>query len=77
MSTDLQTVDGRPTLRLQRRLAHPVERVWRAVSEPGELSRWFVAPVPWTPALGESLAGGTGRITELDPPRRIAWTWGV
>jgi uncharacterized protein YndB with AHSA1/START domain len=72
-----QIIDGRPALRFERRLAHSVERVWRAVTEPAELDRWFVAPMPWTPALGESLDGGNGRITELDPPRRIAWTWGV
>jgi uncharacterized protein YndB with AHSA1/START domain len=78
MSTDLEIVDGRPVLRLERRLAHPVERVWRAVSEPRELSRWFVAPVPWTPQAGETFEsfGQSGAITELDPPRVLAWSWG-
>jgi uncharacterized protein YndB with AHSA1/START domain len=52
--------------------------VWRAVTEPAELERWFVAPVPWTPSLGEAFesAGQAGRIIELDEPRVIAWTWG-
>ena len=78
MTTDLETVDGRLALRLQRRLAHPVERVWRAVTEPGELGRGFVAPVPWTPRAGETFEsfGQSGAITELDPPRVIAWSWG-
>ena len=59
------TVDGRPALRFERRLAHPVDRVWRAVSEPAELERWFVATVPWTPRAGERFEayGQTGRIT--------------
>ena len=74
----LETIDGRPALRFERRLDYPVQRVWRAVTEPEELARWFVAPVHWTPAQGERLdaMGGTGEITELDPPRVIAWNWG-
>jgi uncharacterized protein YndB with AHSA1/START domain len=79
MTATQQTVDGRPALRLERRLDHPVERVWRAVTQPAELARWFVAEVPWTPEAGEEFeAGGeTGRITALEPPRLLAWTWGV
>lgn len=75
----LEILDGRPALRLERRLAHPVDRVWRAVTEPAELAGWFVGPVAWTPRLGETFEaeGQTGRITELDPPRTLAWTWGI
>jgi uncharacterized protein YndB with AHSA1/START domain len=79
MSASQQTVDGRPALRIERRLAHSVERVWRAVTAPDELARWFVADVPWTPAAGEEFeAGGErGRITTLEPPHVLAWTWGT
>lgn len=74
-----QIVDGHPALRFERRLNHPVERVWRAVTEPAELARWFVSDVPWTPEDGEvfEAEGETGRITALEPPRLIAWTWGI
>jgi len=74
----LETIDGRPALRFERRLDHTIERVWRAITDPAELARWFVAPVKWTPALGESLAGmgETGEITELEEPHVIAWNWG-
>jgi len=74
-----QIVDGRPALRFERRLNHSIERVWRAVTEPAELARWFVSEVPWTPALGEVIdaAGATGRITALEPPRLLSWTWGI
>ena len=41
----LETIDGRPALRFERRLAHSVQRVWHAVTEPAELAQWFVAPV--------------------------------
>jgi uncharacterized protein YndB with AHSA1/START domain len=79
MTASQITVDGRPALRIERRLDHPIERVWRAVTEPAQLRRWFVSEAPWTPALGEEFfaAGHTGRITALDPPRLLAWTWGA
>ena len=41
MDGTLEIIDGRPALRFERYLAHSVERVWRAVSEPAELERWF------------------------------------
>ncbi|MGY1840636.1 MULTISPECIES: SRPBCC domain-containing protein [unclassified Modestobacter] len=73
----LETIDGRPALRFERVLAHPVERVWRAVSVPAELERWFPAAADWTPATGEVFeAGGmTGEVTEVEPPHRLAWTF--
>jgi uncharacterized protein YndB with AHSA1/START domain len=78
MNGTLETVGDRPALRFERRLNHSIERVWRAVSDPAELARWFVAPVEWGPETGEAFeaAGQTGEITELEPPRLIAWTWG-
>ena len=78
MTATQLTVEGRPALRLERRFEHSIERVWRAVSEPAELERWFVATVPWTPAEGEEFTahGETGRITAVDPPHRLAWSWG-
>jgi uncharacterized protein YndB with AHSA1/START domain len=77
MNGTLVTVDDRPALRFERHLDHSVERVWRAVTEPQELERWFVAPVDWTPEQGERIdeMGQTGEVTELEAPRLIAWTW--
>ncbi|MFD9947420.1 SRPBCC domain-containing protein [Nonomuraea sp. NPDC059023] len=74
----LETIDGRPALRFERTLPHSVERVWRAVSTPAELERWFPATVDWTPAEGETLQayGATGEVTEVDAPHRLAWTFG-
>ena len=74
----LETIDGRPALRFERRLAHPVARVWRAVTEPDELAQWFVAPVAWTPALGETFEGEgqSGEIVALEAPTLLRWTWG-
>ena len=74
----LETIDDRPALRFERTLAYPIERVWRAVSEPAELERWFPAAADWTPAVGETFEahGGSGQVTEVDPPHRLAWTFG-
>lgn len=73
----LETIEGRPTLRFERALAYPIERVWRAVSEKAELERWFPAAVDWTPATGETFeaGGATLEVTEVDEPRRLAWVF--
>lgn len=77
MTVEQHVVNGRPALRLTRRLPHSIERVWRAVSEPAELERWFVAVVPWEPRVGETFeAGGdAGEVTEVSPPHVLAWRW--
>jgi uncharacterized protein YndB with AHSA1/START domain len=78
LTANLRITDGRPELRFERHLRYPVERVWRAVSEPAELGRWMPAAADWTPRQGEvfELGNQKGQITELDPPQVIAWTFG-
>ncbi len=46
---------------LNRRLPHPVERVWRAIANEQELAAWFPGPP------------GHGTVTEWDEPRVIAF----
>ncbi|HEX5114682.1 MAG TPA: SRPBCC domain-containing protein [Pseudonocardiaceae bacterium] len=77
MNGTLVTVDGRPALRFERHLKHPVERVWRAIIVPAELASWFPAAADWTPEAGEVFeAGGqTGQVTALEPPHLIEWTF--
>jgi hypothetical protein len=57
----LETIDGRPALRFDRTLAHSVERVWRAITDPTELQRWFPATADWTPATGETFEAHLSR----------------
>jgi uncharacterized protein YndB with AHSA1/START domain len=85
MEGTYETVDGSPAVRFDRRLDHPVEDVWRAVTEPHRLSQWFPTTVEMDLRLGGAMwfsfpDGGmpdmTGEVTELDPPRLFAFLWG-
>jgi uncharacterized protein YndB with AHSA1/START domain len=84
MDGTLGTVDGRPTLRFERRLRHPVAKVWRAITDPAELPAWF----PWQVRIDARVGGriafthpeGAATapdavITELEPPHVFAYTW--
>ena len=66
-------------IRIERRYDSPIERVFRAVTDPDEMEQWFVVRPSWKPELGETFEayGGRGEITEFDPPRVFGWTWGV
>jgi uncharacterized protein YndB with AHSA1/START domain len=75
----LITVDGKPALRFVRRYRHPIERVWRAVSDPGEMAQWFPSNVEGDRAVGAELifdddaqraaAQEAGEPTRADGPR--------
>jgi uncharacterized protein YndB with AHSA1/START domain len=65
-----------------RRLARSVEKVWAALTVPARLADWLAtAEVDLREGGRFSLYWEThgyrmsGVITELDPPRLIAWTW--
>lgn len=69
------------TMRFERQIALPVERVWAALTEPEELKTWFY-PFQGTLAAGETVlipweedGGLTSKIVEFDPPKVFAWTW--
>ena len=64
----------------ERRLEAPVERIWRALTDPAELAGWLA------PAEVDLRVGGTvilrfddveerGTITELHEPELLAYTW--
>jgi uncharacterized protein YndB with AHSA1/START domain len=80
----LSRQDGRWTLRFTRRLAHPREKVWRAVTEPEHLAVWYPqqivgerragAPLRFVSSGGE---GFDGRMLVFDPPAVLEFTWGA
>ena len=51
----LVTIDGRPALRFERRYRHPMERVWRAISDPSEMPKWFPSNIEGERAVGADL----------------------
>ena len=54
------TADGRVAIRFVRLVAHPPEKVWRAITDPGQLSAWFPAVVELDVPAGAALLIGTG-----------------
>lgn len=79
--------DGRPAVRFERVYDHPIDRVWSLVTEPAELVHWFPSPeitIDLTPGGTITFAGDpnmpdarfSGRIVDVDPPRRLVFTWG-
>jgi uncharacterized protein YndB with AHSA1/START domain len=84
MNGTLHHIDGRWVLRFERRLAHSRDKVWRAITDPAQLTRWFPADLDYDLAPGAKIRfdfrdgeGPTldGEVTELDPPRLLAYTW--
>ncbi|WP_030686654.1 SRPBCC domain-containing protein [Streptomyces sp. NRRL B-1347] len=55
--------DGRSVLRMERRVGHPPERVWAALTRPEHLKHWFPSEPP-------------GEVTDAEAPRLFAFAWG-
>ncbi|WP_314174524.1 SRPBCC family protein [Streptomyces winkii] len=76
--------EGRPAVRFQRTYPHPAERLWTAVTEPGELAHWFPSTVRMDSHAGgkiefagdPNLEESTGTVLVYEPPRRLAFAWG-
>ncbi|MFB7243562.1 SRPBCC family protein [Streptomyces populi] len=82
--TYLTLDDGRPAVRFSRVYDHPVDRVWRFVTDPGELAGWFPsrAEIELRPGGAITFSGdpnmpeSTGRVLAVDPPRHLSFEWG-
>jgi len=85
--TDLGTLarqGDRWTLTFTRKLAHPREKVWRAVTEPEHLAAWYPqqivgerkagAPLRFVSSAGD---GFDGQMLVFDPPKVMEFTWGA
>jgi uncharacterized protein YndB with AHSA1/START domain len=81
-----QAASDSRTLVIERTLAHPPEKVWRALTERELLARW-VMPNDFEPVAGRRFAlraepsphwNGVVQceVLALDPPRRLAMRWG-
>jgi uncharacterized protein YndB with AHSA1/START domain len=82
--------DGRWTLSFTRGLSHPVNRVWEAITEPGQLRHWAPYTANRDLALtGEAVltmqdgADGSGHVDlpgsvlESDPPQLLVHSFGA
>ena len=69
----------------RRRLPHPPEAVWKALTDPSELSGWYMtrAAIDGRPGGSIDFVSGpsrlhvTGRILTWDPPRVFEHEWKV
>lgn len=82
------TVDGeQATLTFRRRLAHPIEAVWAALTDPAQRAAWFGATEldgrvggtiemdPDDPPVPPQVKHLSGRILVWDPPRVLEHEW--
>lgn len=69
-------------------LAHPPEKVWRALTDPALLAQWLLPVVGFKPSPGATFTfqapaqpGWDGVVNctlrSIDAPRAISWSWVV
>jgi uncharacterized protein YndB with AHSA1/START domain len=81
------TSGGIALIAFERRLAHPIDAVWAALTEPDQLAAWL-GPGTLEPRAGGEISVRTGpegrpelqrsmsgRILEWDPPRLLEHEW--
>lgn len=80
-----QDDDGRARLRFTRELDHPLEKVWRAITEPQHLAHWFPTTIEGERAAGAPLRfdfpngiapAFEGEMLAFEPPRLMELRWG-
>jgi uncharacterized protein YndB with AHSA1/START domain len=82
---ELERHEDRVLLRFTRRLAHPPERVWRALVEPEQLAVWFPTTIDGERAAGARLRFRhrddlvepfAGEMLAFEPPSLLELQWG-
>lgn len=68
------------SLVIERELAQPPEKVWRALTEPHLIGEWLMAG-DISPVVGHAFAFQSSwgtidcRVVSADPPRTLSYTW--
>jgi len=59
-----------------------IERVWRAITDPSEIAKWFSDSAEFDPRPGslgwlewEKHGRYPLRVERVEPPHRISWSW--
>lgn len=91
MDATVEMIGDTAVLRFERRLAHPVAKVWQAVTDPRQMAHWFPAAIALT--TGTELTAGAklrfifdeqapieekiseGEVLEYDPPKVYSFRW--
>ncbi|MDH6121597.1 uncharacterized protein YndB with AHSA1/START domain [Kitasatospora sp. GAS204A] len=82
----LEPAGDRWRLRFSRDLAHPPERVWRALTEPEQLAAWFPQRITGDWAVGATLTftdpldrapAFHGKVLAYTPPAVLEFEWGT
>ncbi len=78
---DLPRFIDRWTMEYVRTYPHPIERLWRAITDPKEFGAWFIPGSIELKAGGTYLFGGAepdfaGHVVAIDPPRLIRFSGG-
>src|SRR5579862_6024636 len=90
MYGDYATIENRPALRFERRLSHPVDVVWRAMTASDELVHWFPSCVEVEAlrpgaemtfrfeemSLEDAPTTISGRVMDFEPSHLFAFFWG-
>lgn len=83
---ELERHEDKVLLRFTRRLAHPLEKVWRALVEPEHLAGWFPTTIDGERAVGARLRFRhrddlaepfDGEMLAFEPPSLLELQWGV
>lgn len=87
MIGDLKRADDRWQLRFRREMRHSQERVWRALTDPDELRRWFPDQVKvdeWKVGVKmrfedaeHNIQPFDGEVLAYEPPRLLEFRWGT
>lgn len=85
MYASLEAAGTRWRVAFVRHLAHPPEKVWRALTEPEQLAKWFPHRIEGEFKAGAPLRfvsdqpadpGFDGEMLRFEPPALMEFTWG-
>jgi uncharacterized protein YndB with AHSA1/START domain len=70
------------TVTVERELAHPPEKLWRALTQPHLIQEWlmkndFVAKVDHRFTLTGDWGSVECQVIEIDPPNTLSYSWGA